>query len=221
MENITVGEYAATLFRCENAEARPVIYIHTAAEDCEEIFNSAGMCATLVCVSGIDWNRDMSPWEAKRAFKGGEDFAGGGPTYLASLTNEIIPAAEDFLGFVPAKRGIAGYSLGGLFALWSIFNTDMFCLAASASGSLWFDGWTDYIAANDPKSKICEIYISVGDKEKNARDQRMRMVEENSRITAQRLGAKFELNDGNHFKDAPLRMARAIEHISGVIKNEG
>ena len=221
MDKITVGEYTAMVFRCERAEESAVIYIHTAAEECEEIFNASGKCATLVCISGIDWNRDMSPWAAKRAFKGGEDFAGGAGQYLARLTSEIIPAVEKFLGFTPAQRGIAGYSLGGLFALWSLYNTDIFTLAASASGSLWFDGWTEYIVADEPKSKLCGIYISVGDKEKNARDQRMRMVEENSRITAQRLGAKFELNDGNHFKDAPLRMGRAIEHISGVIKNEG
>lgn len=221
MEKIAVGEYSAAIFRCENAEERPVIYIHTAAEECAEIFAASEKRATLVCVSGIDWNRDMSPWEAKRAFKGGEDFAGGAGEYLARLTNEIIPAVEQFIGFVPAKRGIAGYSLGGLFALWSVFNTDAFRLAGSASGSLWFDGWTEYIAANEPKTELGAVYISVGDREKNARDHRMRMVEDNSRITAQRLGARFELNEGNHFKDAPLRMARAVDHISGVIKNEG
>lgn len=221
METITVGEYSAAVFRCENAVERPVIYIHTAAEECAEIFAASEQRATLVCVSGIDWNRDMSPWAAKRAFKSGEDFVGGAGEYLAKLTNDIIPAVEKHLGFVPAKRGIAGYSIGGLFALWSIFNTDMFCLAASASGSLWFDGWTEYMAANEPKRAQERVYISVGDKEKNARNQRMRTVEDNSRLTAQRLGAKFELNEGNHFKDAPLRMARAIDHISGVIKNEG
>ena len=218
MEKIIVGEYTAVLFRCENAGERPVIYIHTAAEECAEIFAASEKKATLVCVSGIDWNRDMSPWEAKRAFKGGENFAGGAGVYLARLTDEIIPAVENLLGFVPAERGIAGYSLGGLFALWSIFNTDMFSLVASASGSLWFDGWTEYIAANEPKRQQERVYISVGDREKNVRDRRMRMVEDNSRLTAQRLGAKFELNEGNHFKDAPLRMARAIDHISGVTK---
>ena len=128
MEKITAGDYTAAVFRCENAGERPVIYIHTAAEECAEIFSASEQRATLVCVSGVDWNRDMSPWPAARAFKGGEDFAGGAAIYLKRLEEEIIPVAESFLGFVPAERGIAGYSLGGLFALWSIFNTDSFTL---------------------------------------------------------------------------------------------
>lgn len=216
MEKIELGRYAAAVFKTENAELRPVIYIHTAAEECAEIFAVSAKAATLVCVSGIDWNADMSPWAAARAFKGGEDFAGGGGEYLRQLEHDIIPAVEMQLGFTPIKRGIAGYSLGGLFALWSIYNTELFSLAASASGSLWFDGWTDYIRANAPKIQPERVYISVGDREKNARDPRMRMVEDNSRLTAQLLAAKFELNEGNHFKDAPLRMARAIDYISGV-----
>ena len=216
MEKIELGRYAAAVFKADEAEARPVIYIHAASEECAEIFFASGKNATLVCISGIDWNRDMSPWPAHRAFKGGEDFAGGAGEYLRQLENDIIPAVESQLGFVPVKRGIAGYSLGGLFALWSIYNTELFCLAASASGSLWFDGWADYIHANSPKNSMDRVYISVGDREKNARDLRMRMVEDNSRLTAQRLSAKFELNEGNHFKDASLRMARAIDYISGV-----
>ena len=216
MEKTELGRYAAAVFKAENAEKRPVIYLHTAAEECAEIFEASAKNATLVCISGIDWNRDMSPWPAHRAFKGGEDFAGGAEEYLRQLEGDIIPAAEKLLGFVPVKRGIAGYSLGGLFALWSIYNTELFSLAASASGSLWFDGWTDYISVNTPKIQPERVYISVGDREKNARDPRMRMVEDNSRLTAQRLSAKFELNEGNHFKDAPLRMARAIDYISGV-----
>lgn len=216
MEKIEPGRYAAAVFKAERAEERPLIYLHTAAEECAEIFAASAKNATLVCVSGIDWNADMSPWPAPRAFKGGEDFAGRAGEYLRQLESDIVPEVEKRLGFTPIKRGIAGYSLGGLFALWSIYNTELFSLAASASGSLWFDGWTDYIGANSPKTQPERVYISVGDREKNARDPRMRRVEENSRLTARLLSAKFELNEGNHFKDASLRMARAIDYISGV-----
>ncbi len=216
MEKLSLGKYEITLFLCENAEQRPLIYLHTAAEECAQIFSATAKAASLVCVSGIDWNKDMSPWPAARAFKGGEDFAGGAAAYLIELRSNIIPAVEARLGFAPAARGIAGYSLGGLFALWSLYNTDAFSLCASASGSLWFDGWTEYIRENEPKIPPKKVYISLGDREKNARDPRMRQVEDNSRFTAETMGAKFELNEGNHFKDAPLRMARAIDYITGV-----
>ncbi len=216
MEKIELSRYAANVFKAEKTEERPLIYLHTAAEECAEIFAASAKAATLVCVSGIDWNTDMSPWPAARAFKGGEDFAGKAGEYLRQLESDIVPEVEKLLGFTPVKRGIAGYSLGGLFALWSVYNTELFSLAASASGSLWFDGWTDYIQANVLKIQPERVYISLGDREKNARDPRMRMVEENSRLTARLLSAKFEINEGNHFKDAPLRMARAIDYISGV-----
>lgn len=215
MEILELGGNTAALFRTEDAQEHPVIYLHTAAEDCREIFGLLKNRCTLVALSGIDWNRDMSPWPAGRAFKGGEDFAGGAEVYLQRLTEYIIPSVEKRLGFSPAGRGIAGYSLGGLFALWSICNTDVFKLAASASGSLWFDGWPEYINTTAPKTTPERVYISLGDREKNARDPRMRQVEENSRLTAEKLGAFFELNEGNHFKDAPLRTARAIDYITG------
>lgn len=216
METLKTEGFSAGIFAAEEAWRHPVIYLHTAAEECEEIFASLKSKCTLVCLWETDWNRDMTPWPAKRAFKGGEDFAGGGSEYLARLTDVIIPAVEEHLGFVPVRRGIAGYSLGGLFALWSLYNTDAFALAASASGSLWFDGWTEYINANSPQKPPERVYISVGDREKNARDPRMRQVEDNSRLTAQIMGAAFELNEGNHFKDAPLRTARAIDYIAGA-----
>ena len=216
METIEIAEYKATIFRAEDAANKPVIYLHTAAEEGAQVFAALEKCCTLVCISGIDWNRDMSPWQAKRAFKGGEDFAGGAGAYLERLSGLIVPEVEKHLGFTPAKRGIAGYSLGGLFALWCLYNSDMFKLAASASGSLWFDGWTDYILTEKPKIQPERVYISVGDREKNARDQRMRTVEECSRQTAELLSAKFELNEGNHFKDTDLRTARAIDYIMGA-----
>lgn len=216
METIKIAGYTAAVFPAEEAANRPVVYLHTAAEEGAEVFAASAKRCTIVCIAGVDWNCDMSPWPAKRAFKGGEDFAGGAVAYLERLAGTVIPEVERYLGFTPVKRGIAGYSLGGLFALWCLYNSELFTLAASASGSLWFDGWLEYIAANEPLMQPERVYISVGDREKNTRDQRMRTVEDNSRRTAELLSACFELNEGNHFKDAALRTARAIDYIAGV-----
>ena len=43
-----------------------------------------------------------------------------------------------------------GYSLAGLFALWSVFRSDRFKAAAAASPSVWFRGWLDYAASHQP-----------------------------------------------------------------------
>jgi len=180
------------------------------------------MVFTLAAVPGLDWNRALTPWPARHAFRGGEDFAGEAAVHLRKLTGETVPAVERHLGFTPRQRGIAGYSLGGLFALYALWQSDAFALAASASGSLWYDGWLDYMREHKPQSTLRRAYISVGDREKKSRDSRLQTVEECSRAAVELLeglGAetRFELNGGNHFKDAPLRMARALNFIGGEL----
>ncbi len=223
MEKTGIAGHSLAVFRSD--ADNPVVYLHTAAEEGEAVFEALDKACTLVCISDVDWNRDMSPWPTTRVFKGGEDFGGGAPAWLAKLCDEIVPEVERYLGFEPVKRGIAGYSLGGLFALWALYNSDMFTLAASASGSLWYDGWLDYIAANKVKTTLERVYISVGDKEKNTRQPLMRTVEDCSRRTVEyfsEMGVDtlFELNEGNHFKDTALRMARGINYIVRRDKND-
>ena len=70
---------------------------------------------------------------------------GGADDYLRLLIEEIIPTAEKEIDGVPRWRGIAGYSLAGLFSLYAIYRTDLFSLVGSMSGSLWFPGMKEYI----------------------------------------------------------------------------
>lgn len=61
---------------------------------------------TLVTISNLDWNWDMTPWDSPAAFKNGEPFTGGVDDYLRLLVEEIIPRAEKDLLGPPAWRGI-------------------------------------------------------------------------------------------------------------------
>ena len=54
----------------------------------------------------------------RQVFRNAESCTGGADDYLRHLTTEIIPTAEKELAGVPSWRGIAGYSLAGLFALY-------------------------------------------------------------------------------------------------------
>ena len=78
------------------ADSRPgLIYFHGAqnAQDGlrlpEELLEAAN--TACVCISGEDWNRDLTPWPAERVFQRGEDFGGKADDYLAFLTEKIIP----------------------------------------------------------------------------------------------------------------------------------
>ena len=153
------GPYTVDLFAAADIQA--VVY---AVMDQEEAQAVRSMLKepkpALAAISGVDWNRELSPWPAPKVFRGGEDFGGDGPAFRGILAGQIVPSVEAQLGFVPVSRAVAGYSLAGLFALWSVFQTDTFDRAASVSGSLWFDGVMDYMRISAPPSGLRRIYLS-------------------------------------------------------------
>ena len=133
----------------------PIIYLNTFSNEGQKVYEAtqAAGCLpfTLVAISDLDWNHDMVPWDSPPAFKNAAPCTGGADDYLRLLIQEIIPMAEEELIGVPRWRGIAGYSLAGLFALYTIYQTDLFSRVGSMSGSLWFPGIKEYIFSHEPK----------------------------------------------------------------------
>lgn len=207
---------------------RPVIYLHTFEEEGDKVYfllqemyaRRQTFCPafTLAAISGLSWHHDMSPWDAPLI--GGNDTpcTGGADAYLRMLTEEIVPAVE---ALVPGKvlwRGLAGYSLAGLFALYAPYRTDIFDRIASASGSLWFPGFQEYVFANEMKAVSEAVYFSLGDKECRTRNPYLRTVQERTEEIAayyreSGIDTVYERNPGNHFQDAALRMASGIAWI--------
>lgn len=217
METLSCGPYTVNLFAA--GTGKTIVYIVMGQEDAQTVWAMLGEPKpALAAISGVDWNRELSPWRAPKAFRGGDEFSGGGPAFLSALTGQIVPLVEKQLGYIPQSRAIAGYSLAGLFALWSVFNTDVFNRAASVSGSLWFDGFLDYMAANVPRGELRHVYLSLGDREKNTRNPRMAVVEDCTRKASGLLQDKgipvtFEMNQGGHFDNPPARIARGIAEL--------
>ena len=191
-----------------------IVFIPASVEEGARIAGLTKSCR-LAVIDGFDWNLDLSPWKAKAAFRQGGDFGGGAESFLA----EVIEIAGRFDG----RRFIAGYSLAGLFALWSVTKTDIFYGAASVSGSMWFDGFSDYMTSAGLNAE--RIYFSLGDREKNARDPRLASVETRTREICENVKSRgietvFELNPGGHFNEPEKRCAKAIEWlISGGKQN--
>ena len=151
-----------------------------------------------------DWNRDLAPWESPAVF-GKDDFGDGARDTL----DEILKYCGD-----PGKTYyLGGYSLAGLFALWAAYQTDVFSGIAAASPSMWFPGFDDYMGTHELKS--AHIYLSLGDKEEKTRNPVMRTVGDKIRAAHAELEAKnvdciLEWNQGNHFKEPDLRMAKGF-----------
>lgn len=174
---------------------------------------------SIVIIPDVNWNDDLTPWPAKGVFKKAKPFGGQAASFLDKLTNEIIPIVEKNLGTKDVERTIMGVSLSGLFAVWAGFNTDIFTNIISISGSLWYDGFTDWMKNRTPSPQIKKVCLLLGEKEKNAKDVRMATVEERTHAAAEMLETHsqaaviFELVEGTHFSPILPRLERAFEVV--------
>lgn len=206
------------IFKCEKAD-KPVIYLNDNADIGADIYGALGKTDfTLAVISDLDWNKDMSPWEIPPISRNDTPCTGGADEYLNILVRKIVCETEKSIEGKPLWRGIAGYSLAGLFAVYSMYKTNMFSRLASISGSLWFPNFKEYVFSREPVTKPDCIYFSLGDKEDRTKNKVLKPVRENTEEIVQFYGGKkipstFVLNEGNHFNNAAERTAAGIEWI--------
>ena len=170
---------------------------------------------TLVAIGNLDWNHDMAPWDIPPISKGDTPCTGGADEYLRLLIYEIIPETEKLIQGEPMWRGLAGYSLAGLFAVYSLYRAGCFSRIASMSGSLWFPDFKEYVLSHEMKRIPEHLYLSLGDKECRTRNPYLKNVQINTEeihaFFAQKgIDTVFQLNPGNHFKNAVQRTAAGI-----------
>lgn len=172
----------------------------------------------LVTISGLHWNQELSPWAVETVVSKDDNFAGEADQWLPVLIDEVVPQVERLLDAPPAWRLLAGYSLAGLFAVWTAFQTDLFTRILSASGSMWYPGWLEYAREHETVAPLQGVYLSVGDKESTSRNAVLQTVGERTQALACLLAERgvnvtFELNPGNHFKNPPLRVVKGIKWL--------
>lgn len=218
MYTLTINRKIVFIFLSAE-EMAPIIYLNTFSNEGQKVFEAAQSAGcppfTLVAISELDWNHDMVPWDSPPAFKNADPCTGGADEYLHLLTEEIIPTAEKKITGAPRWRGIAGYSLAGLLALYSIYQTDLFSRVGSMSGSLWFPGMKEYIFSHEPKRRPDHMYFSLGDKESKTRNTVLQSVRQNTEeihafYQSKGIDTVFQLNPGNHYNHAAERTAAGI-----------
>lgn len=200
----------------------PIIYLNTVSDEGQKVYEAAQAAGcppfTLVAISDLDWNHDMVPWDSPPAFRNAKPCTGGADDYLRLLVEEIIPTAEKEIAGAPRWRGIAGYSLAGLFALYAIYQTDLFSSVGSMSGSLWFPGIKEYIFSHESKRLPDYMYFSLGDKEAKTRNPILTTVQENTEeiqafYQSKGINTVFQLNPGNHFVQGIERTVAGIQWL--------
>lgn len=193
----------------------------------------------LLSIKPQSWNDDFTPWAAP-AFRAGEEAPQGrADSYLSCLTKEIKPYIDAHYRTKPEAEHtvLFGYSLGGLTAVYAMYKTDVFGAIACLSGSLWYDGFCDFMERENPMRAELRVYLSLGKKESHSKNPRMGKVAECTQrareILKQQLGhlgefdeagdrsilradrdngdfVYFTWNEGGHFHDIEGRFVKAI-----------
>lgn len=172
---------------------------------------------SLVNVGADLWEENFSPWCAPRVFAKGPNFGDGAQKTLDTLINQVIPWAESELTESPAYRVLVGYSLAGLFSLWTGVSQQVACgcqpgtattpqlsgpgapyvdasvatfqRIGAVSGSFWFPGLLDYV---DQQLRggvvgLTHAYLSLGDREARTPNPQIMHVRENAELLASKL----------------------------------
>lgn len=184
----------------------------------------------LVCVPSADSASECTPWPAPPLRAGERAFGGGADAFLDGITKRIKPYLDRHYPVCtdPAAAGIAGYSLGGLLSVYALFHTAVFGAAASMSGSLWYDGWEDFLATHEAVVRQPRLYLSLGSKEKLRGSQRMRAVQQGTEKTCAYFRAwaadpgriELVLHPGGHFHQMDARYAAAIYTLSTGMRQD-
>ncbi len=177
----------------------------------EVIKSMTGKPFSLVGLLIHEWQHELTPWGAPPVF-GKEPFGNGAQETLHFIVDKLLPALID-RNMTTTHCMLGGYSLAGLFALWTAYQTDKFEGVVAASPSVWYPKWIDY--ASEKRPFVNSIYLSLGDKEEKTKNPVMSQVgnairRQYSLLSEQIDNTILEWNPGNHFIDSEKRMAKGF-----------
>ena len=170
---------------------------------------------SLVAFKIEDWNSELTPWEMP-LLRGKGNFGDGANRTLEFIKNDLIPALSECIntGNNGIKYILGGYSLAGLFSLWSGYQIDIFEGIAAVSPSVWYKKWIEYVETEKTLSE--KIYLSLGDTEEKTKHQILSKIGDNIRKQHEILENSgnvktvLEWNEGNHFQNPDIRTAKGF-----------
>ena len=194
-----------------------MIYVVDSQEHLLDVAAAAkGLRSRVVSVPVAKWGDALTPWPAPALRPGEKDFGG-----CADETLALLAAALDQ---DPGPHAICGYSLGGLFALYSFVREPRLAACACLSGSVWYEGWVDWLRKNAPDCTGRYAYLSVGKKEKRA-GLPFRHVEDDLAACAEILrdrGCEVDvaLGPGSHMQHVTERLAAGLASLDAILTGD-
>lgn len=225
-ETLKIDGYEIVL-NLAKSETKKIIYLPLSEVDILDEIRGllAKVCENedinLIAITGIEWNEDLSPWPARKVFKRDKHFTGKADEFIEVLENRIIPEVEERIygseTDLNIERYLVGFSMAGLFTIYAGTKSDKFIGIGSISGSMWFDGFYDYMeeTVKEKKPGFKKAYFSVGDKESEAKNPRFQTAEActteiEDLFRDHVIKTKLEINEGDHFTDMGIRIADGI-----------
>lgn len=230
IEELTIADLTCCLYLPPDYDRKqthyPVIYINGEVPVTKLLAELKKMSVPaeflLLSIKPQNWNDDFTPWTAP-AFRNGETAPkGNADAYIEKLITKIKPYIDDHYRTKrePEHNILLGYSLGGLAALYTLCKTNIFAKTGSLSGSLWYDGFIDFMENQHFVGENRQVYLSLGKKEAKSQNARMGQVAECTRrmqfLLEKEFGKEnvtFEWNNGGHFHEIPNRFAKALRWL--------
>lgn len=174
---------------------------------------------SIVVITGIDWNNDLTPWPEPGEAKGCPPFDGNAPEFLTALIDDVIPEIDRRYSLPEEiERTLVGVSLSGLFTLWQWPLCGMFRNIATLSGSFWYEGFEQWIFHRSFAGKNGRCYMLLGEDEPRSNIPAYRKVgvcTENIVGYMRRSGVyvTYDIVPGNHFQYGIERLDKAFENL--------
>lgn len=121
----------------------------------------------VILVGLIPENRlsDYTPWATRAIRPGTEDFGGKLDEYHNELFNFVLPEIQAKYHVNQHQIVYGGHSLGGLAAIYSLYQTNIPTRIFSVCGSFWYPGFVSFCRNNPVKNQHAHVYLHNGKSE--------------------------------------------------------
>ena len=194
------------------AEQNPAIVIND-GEQLEKLDLSSAH-AVLIGIAPNDRLSEYTPWAEKAMRPGAPDFGGTMERYHCTLLTEILPDLEQNYHLDPARLAYGGFSLGGLAATMSLWQTDRFRAVFSLCGSFWYPGVPEYMVQHPLRNKNASVFLLNGKKEGSQHTNRLKnaacYADQVHQLLLKQANALTVLDDHSHHEQVAERFQRAL-----------
>ena len=185
--NFKIEEKECILYMKENENTEYVLIQPVDEHDIDVLDNEVKYISenisknfSLAAFKIDDWNSELTPWEMP-LLRGKGNFGNEAGKTLEFIKEKLIPSLAEFINIQEknVKYILGGYSLAGLFSLWSGYKVNIFAGTAGVSPSVWYKNWMDFV--KDSKPLVNNIYLSLGNLEEKTKHQILSKIGDNIR----------------------------------------